>query len=103
MTGDLLANRNIKTRFWGLFVNVQNAINAILRLALRNVLTESLELNFLCENIASVLNNNYKQHNFTPLLQGHKYAHLKSGAFCIGHEYTFWSLPLVNSNQYSTN
>ena len=34
--------------------------NVILRLTLRHVLTESLELKFLCENIAFVLNNNYK-------------------------------------------
>ena len=35
-------------------------INAILRLTLRHVLKESLELKFLCENIAYVLDNNYK-------------------------------------------
>ena len=35
-------------------------INAIWRLTLRHVFTGSLELNCLCENIAFVLNNNYK-------------------------------------------
>ena len=60
MTGDLLANRTHLNEILGSFVYIQNAINAILRLTLRHVLTESLELKFLCENIAFVLNNNYK-------------------------------------------
>ena len=47
------------------------------------MLTESLELKFLCEIIAFVLNNNYKLHNFAQLLIGHKYAHWKSGAFSL--------------------
>ena len=47
------------------------------------MLTESLESNFLCKNIAFVLNNNYKTHNFAQHLKGHKYAHLKSGAFSL--------------------
>ena len=59
MTGDLLANRKHLNEIWGLFVYVQNAINAILRLTLRHVLTELLGLKFLCENIAFVLTNNY--------------------------------------------
>ena len=54
-----------------------------MRLTLRHVLTESPELNFLCDNIAFVLNNNYKKHNFAQLLIGHKYAHQKSGAFSL--------------------
>ena len=54
-----------------------------LRLTLRHVLTKSLELKILCENIAFVLNNNYKSHNFAQLLMGHKYAHQKSGAFSL--------------------
>ena len=60
MTGDLLANRKHLKEILGSFVHAQNAINAILRLTLRHVLMESLELKFLCENIAFVLNNNYK-------------------------------------------
>ena len=48
-----------------------------------SVLTESLELNFLCENIAFVLKNNYKYHNFAQLLIGHKYAHRKRGVFSL--------------------
>ena len=60
MTGDLLANRKHLNEILGSFVYAKNAINAILRLTLRHVLTESLELNFLCKNIAFVLNNNYK-------------------------------------------
>ena len=48
------------------------------------MLTESLELNFLYEIIAFVLNDNYKKkHNFAQLLIGHKYSHLKSGAFSL--------------------
>ena len=60
MTGDLLTNRKHLNEIWGLFVYAKNAIKAILRLTLRHVLKESLELNFLCENLAFVLNNNYK-------------------------------------------
>ena len=40
-------------------------------------------MKFLCENIAFVLNNNYKKYNFAHLLIGHKYAHLKSDAFSL--------------------
>ena len=58
-------------------------IYAILRLTLRHVLKESLELKFLCENIAYVLDNNYKLHNFAQLSIGHKYAHRESGAFSL--------------------
>ena len=47
------------------------------------MLTESLELKFLCGSIAFVLNNNYKSHNFAKLLIGHKYAHVKSDAFSL--------------------
>ena len=47
------------------------------------MLAKSLELKFLCENIAFVLNNNFEQHNFAQLLIGHKYAHRKSGAFSL--------------------
>ena len=58
---DPLANRQtLKRNFWGLFVYAQNAINANLRPTLRHVLTESLEFTSVCENIAFVLNNNYK-------------------------------------------
>ena len=60
MTGDLLANRKHLNEILGSFVYAKNAINAILRLTFRHVLTESLELKFLCQNIAFVLNNNYK-------------------------------------------
>ena len=59
MTEDLLANRNNLNKMLGSFVYTQNAINAILRLTLRHVLTDSLELKFLCENFAFALNNNY--------------------------------------------
>ena len=72
MTVDLLAKtENVWTRFLGLFVNAQNVINAIWRLALRHELTESLELKFVCE----ILNHKYK-HNFAQLLIDHNYAHL---------------------------
>ena len=81
MRGDLLANIKHLKEILGLFVYNQNANKAILRLTLRHVLTESVELKFLCENIAFVLNNNYKKYNFAHLLIGHKYAHLKSGVF----------------------
>ena len=60
MTGDLLANGKHLNEILGSFVNAKNAINAVLRLTLRHVLKESLELKCLCENIAFVLNNNYK-------------------------------------------
>ena len=40
----------------GFSIYTQNAINAILRMTLRHVITESLELSYLCENIAFVLN-----------------------------------------------
>ena len=60
MTGDLLANRKHLNEIVGSFVYAQNAINAILSLTLRHVLTESQKLNFLCESIAFVLNNNYQ-------------------------------------------
>ena len=58
-------------------------INAIWGLALRHVSTESLELKFLCENIAFVLYNKYQFHNLAQLLIGNNYAHLKSGAFSL--------------------
>ena len=47
------------------------------------MLTGSLELKLLCETIAFVPNNKYKQHNFAQLLIGHNFAHLKSGAFSL--------------------
>ena len=83
MTGDLLANRKHLNEILVFFVYTQNAIYANLRLTLRHVVTESLELNFLCENIAFVLNNNYKYDIFAQLWIGHKYAHRKSGAFSL--------------------
>ena len=49
----------LKTIILGLFVYAKNVINTIWRLTLRHVLTESLELKFMCENIAFVLNNKY--------------------------------------------
>ena len=49
----------------------------------RHVLMGSLELKFLCEPIAFVLNNKYKYQNFAQLLIGYNYAHLKSGAFSL--------------------
>ena len=60
MTGGLLANRKHLNEILGSFLYAQHAINAILMLTLRHVVTESLELKFLCENIAFVLNNYYK-------------------------------------------
>ena len=60
MTGDLLANRKYLNEILGSFIYAKNVINAILRLTLRHVFKESLELKFLCENIAYVLDNNYK-------------------------------------------
>ena len=74
MTVDLLASKKKKTLerdFW-VFVYAQKVINAILRLTLRHELTESLELKFVCENIAFVLNDKYK-HNFAQLLIDHNY------------------------------
>ena len=41
------------------FCRRQNAINAIWRLTLRRMLTQSLELKFVCENVAFVLDNKY--------------------------------------------
>ena len=58
-------------------------IITIWRLKLRQGLKELLELKFLCENIAFVLNNNYQYHNFAQLLIGHNCEHLKSGAFSM--------------------
>ena len=52
-TVDLLANRKCTN----VFVITQNVTKAIWRLTLRRVLMETLELKFLCENIAFVLNN----------------------------------------------
>ena len=46
MPGDLLANRKHLNEIFGSFLYAQNAINAIVRLTLRHVLTESLELIF---------------------------------------------------------
>ena len=46
MPGDLLANRKHLNEILGSFLYAQNAINAIVRLTLRHVLTESLELIF---------------------------------------------------------
>ena len=60
--------------------------------------TESLELNFLCENIASVLNNNYEEHNFAQRLIGHNYTHLKSGAFSLDMSIIMFSLRSLNSS-----
>ena len=59
MTGDLASRKHLN-EILGSFVYAQNVINAILRLTLRHVLRESLKLKFLCENIAFVLNDNYK-------------------------------------------
>ena len=60
MIRDLLANRKHLNEILGSLVYAQNAINAIGRLTFLYVFTESLELIFLCENIAFVLNNNCK-------------------------------------------
>ena len=54
---DLLVIRKRLIEIFGLIVYAQNVINAIRRLTLRHVLIESMELNFLLENIAFVLNN----------------------------------------------
>ena len=59
MAGDALKYDvicNIKTSF----SYDQYALNAIWRLTLRYVLTESLEIKILYENVAFVLNNKYK-------------------------------------------
>ena len=61
---------SICTRFLGIVVYAKNAINAILRLTLGRLLTQSLELKFWCENVAFVLDNEYE-------------AHLKGGAFSL--------------------
>ena len=58
------------------------------------MLTESLRLNFLCKNIAFVLNNKYKKHNFEQLLIGHNYAHLKNSVFLMDMS-IFKSLKIV--------
>ena len=60
MTVDLLANRKHLNEILGSFVYAQKVINAIWRLTLRHVLTESLELKFLCKNIVFVLNIKFK-------------------------------------------
>ena len=83
MTMDLLTNIKCLNDIVGIFVDPQNEINIIWRLTLRNALTESLELKFLCENIAFVLNNKYNITIFAKLLIGHNYSHLKSGAFSL--------------------
>ena len=62
MSVDLLADRNICTRFLGCFVCAINATNAIRRLTLRRMLTQSLELKFMCENVAFVIDNKYTYH-----------------------------------------
>ena len=41
---------------------------------------------FIQKNIAIVINNKYKKHNFAQLLIGHNHAHLQWCIF-IGHEY----------------
>ena len=60
-------------------------INAICRLTLHHVLTESLELKLFCKNFRFVLNNKYmyELHNFAQLLIAHNSAHLKSGTFSL--------------------
>ena len=52
--------KTFKRNFRVFLYYAQNAINAIWRLTLRHVVTEPLELKFLCKNIAFVLNNKYK-------------------------------------------
>ena len=44
MSSDLLTNRKHLNEIFGLFVHAQNAINAIWRLTLPRMLTQSLEL-----------------------------------------------------------
>ena len=48
-----------------------NAINTIWKLALRHVLTESLELKCVCENCEFVLNNKDTLHMCSKLLKGY--------------------------------
>ena len=50
MSVDLLATWKHLNENSGIFVYVKNAINPILRLTLRRMLTQSLELKFLYEN-----------------------------------------------------
>ena len=59
MSVDLLADRKHLNEILGSFLYAQNVINAIVRLTLRHVLMEPLELKFLCENITFVLYNKY--------------------------------------------
>ena len=58
MSVDLLANRKHLYEISGIFrIRPKNAINAIWRLTLRRMVTQSLELKILCENVAFVLDN----------------------------------------------
>ena len=61
MAGDALKydviDATFKRDFWIFFAYDQCSLNAIWRLTLRHVLTESLEIKILCENIAFVLIN----------------------------------------------
>ena len=50
----------VYTRSLGLFEYAKNAINAIWKLTLRHLLTESLKLKYLRKTIAYVLNNKYE-------------------------------------------
>ena len=59
MSVDLLANRKHLNKIWGIFVHAKNAINAILSLTLRRMLTQSLDLNLFYENVSFVLENAY--------------------------------------------
>ena len=60
MTVDLLANRKHLNESFESFVYAHNAIYVIWRLTLGHALGESLELKFLCKNIAFILNNKKK-------------------------------------------
>ena len=71
MSDDLLPNRKHLYEISEIICLRQNAINAVWRLTLRRMLTQSLELNFLGENIAFVVDNKYTQHICGQLLIGH--------------------------------
>ena len=71
MSDNLLAKGKHLYEISGMSFCAKYGINAILRLTLRRMIKQSLELNFLCENNAFVVDNIYTQHICAQLLIGH--------------------------------
>ena len=61
------------------------------------MLTHSLELKIVCENIEFVLNDKYTEHISARLLIDHNLTHLNSGEF-HGHEYIYWITAIKDRN-----